>query len=63
MNTQWPLMIGISILVGLASAGLVWTGSDIVLKLRLALAAWLEARKQRAATAGKGEEEDEGAGR
>ncbi|MFM1919645.1 MAG: hypothetical protein RLZZ303_1279 [Candidatus Hydrogenedentota bacterium] len=48
MNMQWPLMIAISVLVGLASAGLVWTGVDLVAKLRQALGAWLAARKAKA---------------
>jgi hypothetical protein len=46
---QQTLMVAIALLVGLASAGLVWFGAGFMHKLQDSVAAMLAARKAKAA--------------
>lgn len=46
---QMSLVVAISALVGLASAGLVWFGTGLVQRMQLGLAHWRHARKLKAA--------------
>jgi len=46
--SQLALMIAVSLLVGLASAGIVWFGTDLGNKLTRSLKVWLHQRKLKA---------------
>ena len=59
---QIALITAVSLLVGLASAGLIWFGADLGIKLRHGFAQWRHARaleKAEEAKDGKDAAEDE----
>jgi len=58
--SQLALMIAVSLLVGLASAGIVWFGTDMGNKLVRSLRIWLHQRKLRAEAGEKAPEEEDG---
>jgi len=65
MMNQLLLMLSVSLLVGMSSAALVWFGTDLLAKLRVALVRALAERKAKAEAAkaakaaAKATEEDE----
>jgi hypothetical protein len=46
---QTSLVVAISALVGLASAGLVWFGTGFAQRMQIAFAQWQHTRKEKAA--------------